>query len=101
MIIYNVTIKLEKGLEKEWVEWMKHEHIPELMRTGLFIDNRLCRLLEQDESEGRTYVAQYFCDSMEHYQTYISEHAEKMRDKGFKRFGNKFIAFRTVMAVES
>ena len=100
MIIYNVTIKLEKGIEKEWVEWMKQEHMPELLRTGLFVDSRLCRLLEQDEHEGKTYVAQYFCDSMEHYQTYISEYAQKMRDKGFKRFGNQFIAFRTVMAVE-
>ena len=74
---------------------------PDLMKTGLFVDAKLCRLLEQDETDGKTYVAQYFLDSMEHYNSYIAEHAPRMRDKGFKRFGNKFIAFRTVMAVES
>jgi hypothetical protein len=100
MIIYNVTVKVETGSAKEWVEWMKKEHIPELMRTGLFLDYRLCRLLEQEESEGVTYTVQYFCDSMEDYNTYISEHSKKMRDKAFKRFGNRFIAFRTVMQVE-
>jgi prophage antirepressor-like protein len=100
MIIYNVTVKVEKSVAKEWVEWMKQEHMPELMQTGLFVDSKLCRLLEQDETEARTYVAQYFLDNLEHYDTYIAEHAPRMREKGFKRFSDKFIAFRTVMVVE-
>jgi hypothetical protein len=100
MIIYNVTVKVEKETAPEWLHWMKHEHIPELMRTGLFVDYRLCRLLEQDESEGLTFTAQYFCDNMEHYNTYIQEHSAGMREKSFRRFGNKFVAFRTVMEVE-
>lgn len=100
MIIYNVTIKVDADAAKDWVKWMKEEHIPELMHTGLFVDTRLCRLLEQDETEGITYVAQYFCDTMEHYNTYISEYAQQMRDKGLARFGSKFSAFRTVMQEE-
>ena len=101
MIIYNVTVKVDNDIAQNWVQWMKEEHIPELMKTGLFVDYRLCYLLEQDETEGKTYTAQYFCDNMEHYNTYINEHASKMRQKGFERFGNKFAAFRTVMKVES
>ena len=101
MIIYNVTVKVDKSIVEEWLRWMRQEHIPDLMKTGIFVDAKLCRLLEQDETDGKTYVAQYFLDSMEHYNSYIAEHAPRMRDKGFKRFGNKFIAFRTVMAVES
>jgi len=100
MIIYNVTVKVEADVSRDWVKWMKEEHMPELMATGLFVESRLCRLLEQDETEGVTYVAQYFCDTIEYYNTYISEHAQKMRDKGFARFGGKFAAFRTVMEEE-
>ncbi len=100
MIIYNVTVKVDADVAREWVQWMKEEHIPDLMKTGLFVDYRLCRLLEQDETEGITYSAQYFCDSMEHYHTYIAEYAPKMRDKGFQRFGSSFLAFRSVMKVE-
>lgn len=97
MIIYNVTIKVEHPIAKEWIQWMKEEHIPDLMNTGLFTGNRLCRLLEQDEEEGVTFSAQYFCRNMEDYQTYISDYAGEMRQKGFERFGNRFIAFRTIM----
>lgn len=100
MIIYNVTVKIEAEAADEWVKWMKEEHMPELMKTGLFTDSRLCRLLEQDETEGRTYTAQYFCNTIEDYNSYIDNHAQHMRDKGFARFGNRFIAFRTVMEVE-
>jgi hypothetical protein len=99
MIIYNVTVKLDNEIEENWVRWMLDEHIPMLMQTGLFKDARLCRLLEQEEADGVTYIAQYFCESIAEYNTYISEHAQVMREHGFKKFGNKFLAFRTVMEV--
>ena len=99
MIIYNVTIKVESTIADAWVDWMKATHMADLISTGLFVECRLCRLLEQDEVEGVTYVAQYFCEGMEQYNVYIEKFAEKMRDKGFKLFGGKFIAFRTVMEI--
>ena len=97
MIIYNVTFKLAHEIAGEWVAWMKTEHMSELMQTSLFTDSKLYRLLDQDEEDGLTYIAQYFCNSMKEYQQYIAEHAQGMRDKGLNKFGNKFIAFRTVM----
>jgi hypothetical protein len=99
MIIYNVTVIVEHAIAEAWVKWMKEEHIPDLMELGLFTDARLCQLLEQDEDEGKTYTAQYFCEGMEQYNKYITEYAPIMREKGFSRFGNKFVAFRTVMKV--
>ena len=99
MIIYNVTLKVEKSVADSWVYWMKAEHMPDLMSTDLFIDCRLCRLLEQDEEDGVTFAAQYFCDGMEEYNEYIEHHADKMREKANKLFGGKFVAFRTIMEV--
>ena len=100
MIIYNVTVKVASTVAAEWVRWMLEEHMPDLLHTGLFIESRLCRLLEQDETEGLTYSAQYTCDSLEDYHEYIKTHAPLMREKGIRQFGDKFIAFRTVMQVE-
>jgi len=101
MIIYNVTLKVNSAIAEEWLRWMKEEHMPELLQTGLFFESRLCRLLEQDESDGITYSAQYLCDSMEDYQDYLRKYAPEMREKGIKKFGDQFIAFRSVMRVES
>ena len=99
MIIYNVTLKVDNSVADAWVLWMKTEHMGDLMNTGLFTDCRLCRLLDQDEADGKTYAAQYFCNSIKEYDTYIAEHADKMRAKGHEKFGGKFVAFRTVMEV--
>lgn len=99
MIIYNVTLKVENDIADEWVAWMKDEHIPDLKSTGLFSECRLCRLLEQDETEGVTFSAQYTCADMAAYNAYIDNHAQTMRDKAFQRFGGKFVAFRSVMEV--
>jgi len=97
MVLYNVTIKVEKDIVAEWVSWMKDEHIPDLMSTGLFIDAKLFRLLDVDEHDGITYAAQYFCNSMTEYERYIDEHAQTMRNRGIERFPDKFVAFRTIM----
>jgi len=101
MIIYNVTVKVSQKVAHEWVRWMKEEHMPDLLKTGLFIESRLCRLLEQDEADGITYSAQYMCDSLDDYHDYIRMHAPLMRDKGLKKFGDHMIAYRSVMRVES
>ena len=99
MVIYNVTIKVDNEVADAWVEWMKSEHISDLLGTGLFTDCRLCRLLDQDDTDGRTYAAQYYCNSINEYNTYIAEYAETMREQGNRRFGGKFVAFRTVMEI--
>jgi len=99
MVVYNVTIKVETSVCDEWVDWMKAVHMPSLMSTGLFTENRLSRLLEQDETDGVTFSAQYVCNSITEYNRYIDEHSEQMRQQSFERFGGKFVAFRSIMEV--
>ena len=99
MISYNVTIKVEQEAASNWVKWMTEEHMPELRNTGLFFGYRLCRMLDQDEQDGITFSAQYYCNQMEDYNSYIELYADKMRAKAFEKFGGRFVAFRSVMEV--
>ncbi|AWO01643.1 DUF4286 domain-containing protein [Chitinophaga alhagiae] len=99
MIIYNVTVKVSVAIKDSWLEWMKQVHIPAIMETGLFHDYRICRLLEQDDTDGPTYAVQYWTDTLENYYTYLQEHAPRFRQQTFEMFGDQFVAFRTVMQV--
>lgn len=99
MIIYNVTIKTDHSISEEYVSWLHHKHLKDMMDTGLFSSYRLCRLIEPADEEGVTFVIQYHCDSVENYQSYIDEHSMEMRRKGIEKFGDKFAAFRTVMEI--
>lgn len=100
MIIYNVTIKVEHSIAGDWRSWMLKEHIPMLIDTGCFTGARLFRLLEQDDTEGPTFCAQYTCATREDYERYISDFATRMREESFRLWGNRFIAFRSLMEAQ-
>lgn len=98
MIIYNVTINVDTDVHEEWLEWMKHTHIPDVMATGLFLDSRVCRVLADDEG-GITYAVQYTCADMATYERYRDEHAPRLQAETQKRYAGKFAAFRTLLEV--
>lgn len=97
MVFYNVTVKVMHTIANEWLEWLQNEHIKDVLGTGKFKSAQVCRLLEQDDSDGISYVIQYQTESMELYQKYIEDDSQTMIQKGYDKFGDKFIAFRTVM----
>ena len=98
-VIYNVTIKVEKTIADDWLQWLLQEHIPEIMKTGCFSSHKVVRLLEVDDSEGSTYAIQYNANSKADYNRYIAIYAADMRQKSFDKWGNRFMAFRSVMQV--
>jgi hypothetical protein len=98
-IIYNVTVKVDASISNQWLQWMQQTHIPEIIATGCFTKAVVLRLLEIDDSEGPTYAIQYFAESKVNYDRYIEKFADDLRQKTFNAWGNKFIAFRSVMQV--
>jgi len=99
MLIYNVTNKVSWAIQEEWVKWMKEIHMPEVMATGCFTECRLLHLLENDDEEGATYAAQYMVASRERYDSYMEQFAPALRQEALNRWGDQFIAFRTIMQV--
>ncbi|MBN8834207.1 MAG: hypothetical protein ABS68_02210 [Niastella sp. SCN 39-18] len=97
--IYNVTIKVTHSIHEDWLHWLKEEHVPEVTGTGCFEKARIVRLLETDDSEGPTYAVQYFANSKADYNRYIELHAANMRQKSFDKWGNQFLAFRSLMEI--
>ena len=97
MTIYNVTVRVDPAIATEWLQWQLEKHIPAIMGSGLFADFRFFRLLEQDDEEGITYVTQFHCKGLEDYQRYLREFAPRLRQEAFDKWGDRFIAFRTVM----
>ena len=98
-IIYNVTVKVEKDIAGNWLQWLLEEHGPQIIATNCFTKFIALKLLEYDDEESTTYAIQYFADTIEDYHNYINQYAEQFRTRAFNTWGNKFVAFRTVMEV--
>ncbi|MCB0763576.1 MAG: DUF4286 family protein [Flavobacteriales bacterium] len=98
MIIYNVTVNIDADAEREWFEWMKETHIPEVMETGLFLESRMFRVLADDDG-GTTYAIQYTAADMDHYERYRDQHATRLQAAAQEAYGGRFAAFRTLLQV--
>jgi len=99
MYIYNVTLKVDWYIHDAWLQWMKEEHMPEVVATGCFTGSQLLRLLEINEEEGPTYSAQYFAESKPDYNRYIEIHSASLRKKVSDNWGSQLIAFRSLMQI--
>jgi len=98
MIIYNVTVNVENDIREEWLQWVKQKHIPEVMATGYFIENKICKVLV-DEEQGTTYSVQYTCTSMEKLKEYQQHCAPALQKEHADKYGTKALAFRTLLEI--
>ena len=99
MILYNVTSKPDNNIAVAWLQWMKDEHIPDVINTGCFTKATLCKLLEVDDEDGPTYTVQYHTETHEDYLRYINEYAGAMRKKVNEKWGESIVAFRSLMQI--
>jgi hypothetical protein len=97
LFIYNITFKVDTAIAKEWFQWQKEIHIPEIMETSLFHEYHFYELLDQDESEGTTYAVQFLTGERNNYDKYLQLFAPALRQKAIQKWGNRFIGFRTLL----
>ncbi|WP_291784496.1 DUF4286 family protein [Cecembia sp.] len=97
MLLYNVTVNIEKDIEEDWIIWMKGIHIPDVLATGMFTENKIYKILHDTEDGSVNYSVQYFADSMEKIMEYQRSYAPKLQQDTKERFGEKLITFRTLL----
>lgn len=98
MIIYNVTLSIEKEFEAEVLQWMQEVHIPEVMQTNKFIEAKMFKILESpDESVYNSFAIQYSLHNWEDFESYENEFAADLRQKTRDKFGDKILAYRTFL----
>ena len=96
MIIYSVTITIQAAIEPEWVEWMNRVHVPDVLRTGCFLECRFYKVLGSEGDEV-AYVLQYSCRSLEEYHRYRDSFAPALQKDHTDRFSGKFRGSRQVL----
>ena len=98
MILYNVTVSIDYDIHKSWLKWMKEIHIPNVLATGLFIENKIAKIHAEEEG-GISYSIQYLAKSWNEYNQYQEQFALKLQQEHTLKFSGKFAAFRTILEV--
>ena len=99
MLIYNITYLVSHAIHDEWLSWIKTLHAPEMLSTGHFSGYTILRLKEVDETEGVTYALQFRISDDAHYRQNLTEAAPQLRLKAQQQWGDRVMAFRTLMEI--
>ena len=97
MILYNVTIGIDKALEQEWVTWMKEKHIPDVMKTGIFVENRFYKVLSNEDETTSSYCVQYLTPSIELFNKYLKIFVPSLEEEHKQKYKDRHVAFRTLL----
>lgn len=98
MFIYNVTVNIADDVHNDWLKWMKEVHIPDVIKTGCFIDSQILKVLYV-EDEGHTYSIQYKFLDMTDIERYQKEFGPKLQAEHTAKFKDKYAAFRTLLQI--
>mgnify|MGYP001163334259 FL=1 len=98
MILYNVTVSIDPIIAEDWVNWMRSNHIPDVMATGCFVESRISRVHGEEEG-GVTYAITYLSPSQEKMDEYQQQYAPVLQKDHAERYAGKFAAFRTILSV--
>lgn len=97
MILYNVTVSLNPKVEKDWLQWVQEEHIPDMLATKKFISAQLVRINDDQQQPTGNYAVQYKAENQSQMDAYLKEDAARLRGKTAARFGDKVLAYRTFL----
>ena len=97
--IYNVTVVVNPVVEERWLKWMREEHIPNVMDTGLFSSFLFTQVFPEQEQDHPSYSIQYRAADLESIKLYMQMYADELRAKSAKAWGEHALAFRTVLEV--
>lgn len=99
VLIYNVTVKVDHAIHNDWLEWMKNEHIPDVMKTGCFVRYQLVRIMGVEENDGVTYATQYYASNKTGYELYIQQYEPVLRHNARAKWAGNFVEFGSLMQV--
>jgi hypothetical protein len=97
MLLYNVTVGVDKDIEAEWLQYMREKHIKDVLNTGLFVESKMYKVLHDQDDGTISYSIQYFARSIEDVQQYLEVFAPVLIEQHRKKFEHKHIAFRTLL----
>jgi|TARA_B100000427_G_scaffold201702_1_gene167604 hypothetical protein len=96
MIIYSVEICIDKDIAEKWLRWMKSKHIPDVMKTNLFTQNKIFKNIDVKN----TYTIQYQLNNLSEYLKYEKEFAPALQKEHTEKFKGKFQAKRRLLKTD-
>jgi hypothetical protein len=97
MLLYNVTVGVDKEIESEWLHWMKQYYLPAAMKTGAFLDYKIYKVLTHEDEGSVSYSIQYFSDAIEKVVEYLNNAGKQLVEEHRAKFKDRHVVFNTLL----
>lgn len=97
MLLYNVTVGIDKDLEAEWLTWMKSYLLPEAMKSNAFSSYRLYKVLTHEDEGTVSYSIQYFSDDIQKIVHYLNNQGKALGEEHRAKFKDRHVVFNTLL----
>ncbi len=97
MLLYNVTIGIDKDLEAEWLAWMKSHYLPEAMKSNAFITYKLYKVLTHEDESTVSYSVQYFSDDIQKIVNFLNDEGKILNENLRAKYKDRHVAFNTLL----
>ena len=97
MILYNVTIGIDKEIEQDWLQWIRTIHIPAVVEAGKFVDYRFYKMLTHDDETTSSYCIQYFVPTIQQFQSFLDTAGKTLMEEHHQKFKDRHVVFQSLL----
>lgn len=98
-VVYEVNVELDAAIRDAYLHWLD-AHVREICALPGFTGAQLFGVDEPAAESGRVSLCvQYTLHDMAALESYLRDHAPRLRADGVARFGSRFNASRRVLRV--
>lgn len=97
MFLYNVTVGIDKEIEKDWVAWINQNYLPAVAATGYFAESKMYRIVTHDDESSVSYSIQLFAHRIEDVVQYLAQHTDTIIETHRQRFKDRHVVFNTLL----
>ncbi|WP_026994588.1 DUF4286 family protein [Flectobacillus major] len=97
MLLHNITFNIDTNEELDFLQWMKSNHVPAVMQTGLPTSFKVLKLLTEVNNGGSTFSFQYSFETPETFETFETVHFDDIIQKVDERYRGKYVFFASLL----
>ncbi len=99
MLIYNTTYNIEEEVLSNFLIWLQEAYVPEIEKNGILAHPRLLRVLSHQEENSENFSLQWEVENSALLHRWHLEQGSALSEEMIKIFGNKVVAFPTLLEV--
>jgi len=96
-LIFNLTIKIDHAVEKEWLEDLINKFLPSITDGKVILSSQINKLLLEQKEEDNTYAIQFVYPSLDLFKERKISTMESFLNDMDADYRGKYVYFGTMM----